>query len=181
MPPLLAGTWSVDIEKYLNGEYWTNRYIVATADLVSATTVAAQLVAAERAIHFETVLFTKYRVSDGQPETDVYQVVNNNQFGLGVISTQKTLPLFNVMRVDFSTVGGGRPSRKYYRLPISENHQDDGKFTQAALDYFNPLVAAFLDVDAYVDVDNQPFNVASIYPFVGMRQLRRASKRPTTP
>jgi hypothetical protein len=174
-----AGHWVIDIEKLLGGEYWTNRYIVAAASLADATDHGQSLTNRERGFHHSSVLFTRFRASDGIKLSDVYQVVNINAFG-DQGATAATLPLFNVMRVDFNVVGGGRPSRKYYRLPISEDMQDNGNFTANHLANMQPHITGILTgVPEYRDVDGQVFINGTIYPKVGMRQLRRGSKRKT--
>jgi hypothetical protein len=173
-----AGLWVVDSEKLMQGEYWTNRYIVAAASLAEATAIGNQIVGIERTIHYTPVLFTKYRVSDGVPLTDVYQVFNVNLYGQGIGDVNSMLPLFNVVRCDFNTAGGGRPSRKYLRGCMGEgqiqfNAIDPGTLTNINTNYAQGLV----DLLGFVDVDGQEITSGSVYPFVGMRQLRRGSKR----
>jgi hypothetical protein len=168
----------VDIEKNFEGEYWTNRYIVAGATLADASGVAGQIVGIERAVHLTPVLFTRARISDGIPESDVYQIDQVNLFGLSALSGGQLLPLFNVTRVDFSTIGGGRPSRKYLRGCLLAGHLVNGQpapayVTQIQTGYANPMLA----LTAFHDVDGQSFGFSSVYPKVGMRQLRRGSKR----
>jgi hypothetical protein len=119
--------WNVDIEKLLEGEYWTNRYIVSALTLADAASIADDIVEAEKNIHRTVVLFTKVRTSDQTPNTDVYRVRSINEFGELAIVAGERLPLWNVLRVDFST-GSGRPSRKYLRLPIYEGDIVDGQF-----------------------------------------------------
>lgn len=173
-----SGLWTVDVEKMFLGEYWTNRYVVAAADLASASVIGNAIVGIERAILFTPVLVTKFRVSDGAPLTDIYQVFNVNAFGVATGTPELMLPLFNVVRFDFNTAGGGRPSRKYFRGALSEGgiifnsiHPDALTFLNAQ--YAQPLV----DLAGFVDVDNQQITSGSAYPFVSMRQLRRGSKR----
>lgn len=173
--------WAVDIEKVLQNEYWTNRYIVEATELGDAVGIADDIVQIERAVHNTNVLFTKARVADRVPLTDVYASVPYNVFGLQTLNGH-FLPLFNVARVDFNVQGGGRPSRKYLRLPIQEEWQQDGVFigafqTLVANSYVAPMVALV----GYVDTDGQEIIDGSLYPSVGMRQLRRGSKRREEP
>jgi hypothetical protein len=172
------GLWVVDIEKMYLGEYWTNRYIVAASDLAGATTIGGTIMGLEKTVHQGAALFTRYRVSDGQPLTDVYQVVQVNAFGEKPGTNTSYLPLFNVIRCDFNTAGGGRPSRKYLRGILTEADVAFNNIEQACIDYLttnyvNPLVG----LAGFVDVDNQQITSGSVYPNVSMRQLRRASKR----
>ena len=175
-----SGRWVVDIEKLYQGEYWTNRYIVAAADLIAAQSIGSQIVGIERAIHLSPVLFTRYRVSDGVKDTDVYIVANLNLFGTGNLDNAAMLPLFNVLRVDFNTQGGGRPSRKYLRGVLQENNIAYNDINAPALTNYNTNYATPLAALAgFVDVDGQEIVQGSAYPFVAMRQLRRGSKRKT--
>lgn len=174
--------WSVDIEKLLRGEYWTNRYWVKDDNMAQALISADMLYTSERAIHKNNVLFTKLRVSDGLPNTDVYQIVNLNTFGVQVPQGDE-LPLFCIVRVDFNTEGGGRPSRKYLRLPLNDvNMVAEGKldteFIGGIMEYYATPLVGFA---SYVDVDEQNIVSASVWPWVGMRQLRRGSKRKLEP
>jgi hypothetical protein len=173
--------FSLDIEKRLNGEYWTNRYILDRTDLGAATNSGGDILAAERTIHASFVEFTKFRVSDTVVNTDVYQVIQVNAFGQRTQS-QEYLPLFNVVRVDFNVAGGGRPSRKYLRLPIDELEQSKGILEPTYVAY---IQANYADVIAgytsYVDVDGQVIDSGRVSVNVGMRQLRRGSKRRLLP
>jgi hypothetical protein len=173
-----GGAFVADIEKMYQGEYWTNRYVIAAASLAAAVTAASTLVEAERLVTTNGVLFTKFRVSDTDPATDIYQVTNSNLFGLASTGGSQLLPLFNVVRVDFSTQGGGRPSRKYLRGILTEGDIDFNALVGARVTAIqNNYVNQCLAVPQFVDVDQQSFSVGSVYPFVGMRQLRRGSKR----
>lgn len=169
--------WALDVEKSMGGEYWTNRYILETATLAEATAPAGQIVAAERAIHLDLVTFERYRISDQVPNTDNYVVVPLGSLGLVAAAGSEWLPLFNVVRVDFSPASG-RPSRKYLRLPLTDGQVVNGKLTTTHRGIFQDNYAAVvLAVGAYVDVDGQDLVTAQVHPNVGMRQLRRGSKR----
>lgn len=172
--------YQVDIEKLYRGEYWTNRYVLNAASIDEAHAVGGNIVAYERAIHLATVDFTKYRTSDFVKGNDLYIVGTLGLKGQALTTTDY-LPLFCCCRVDFS-VGYGRPSRKYLRLPLEEANQNDGGLVAAFRDsvntkYIQPLVA----LAAFVDVDGQKLVSGSVFPQVAMRQLRRGSKRKLQP
>lgn len=172
--------WTVDIEKQLGLEFWTNRYILNSADLASATAVGAQIVTAERTIHTTDVNFNRYRVADLDPLTDIFTITPIGLTG-GVTKSTDYLPLFNVLRVDFG-VEQGRPSRKYLRLPIQESQQVDFAFTPGFLAFVQTnYVDAMLGISQYVDVDGQNIINGAPKESVAMRQLRRGSKRRVTP
>jgi hypothetical protein len=173
-----TGLWVCDIEKVLQGEYFTNRYILQALTMEEAAGYAGLIAGYERAIMSTAVLFTRHRVSDGQPNTDVYQVTNLNTLGLYAAPVALVLPLFNVVRCDFNTAGGGRPSRKYLRAVLEEENTNFNDITAARVTQItNSYVAPLIAMDAFVDVDGQQFSSGSVFPRVGMRQLRRASKR----
>lgn len=172
------GLWVADIEKVYQGEYWTNRYIVAAPDLPSAVAIASQIVGIERAIYSNVILVTRYRVSDGQPDTDVYQVINVNLFGNMATPTTDLLPLFVVARFDFNTAGGGRPSRKYIRGTLTEGGIAFNTITPTTVTFLDTTYAApLVALAGFVDVDGQEIVSGSVFPQVSMRQLRRGSKR----
>lgn len=173
--------WNVDVEKKLGEEYWTNRYVVEEATIQAAVPLAEQITAWERAVHATGVTFTKWRVSDRVPNTDVFITLALNQPGLWNPGAVEFLPLFNVVRVDFST-GVGRPSRKYLRCPIPEGQQQDGTLIPSMITFVNNSYATPLATAAwYVDVDGEAIIQGQTWPFVGMRQLRRGSKRRLQP
>lgn len=170
----------VTIEKMYQGEYWTNVYFLSSG-IADALTSANALVAAERAITLSGVLFTKLRVDDNTEDTDIFYTAPINLFGQNTTAGAQYLSLFNVLRVDFAA-GAGRPSRKYLRGTLWEaavnfNTIDPLIVTDWQTNYAN-VVAGLAD---YVDVDGDPITSGLVYPFVGMRQLRRASKKKTTP
>ena len=102
--------------------------------------------------------------------------------GTGARTAVDSLPLFNVWRVDFA-VAVGRPNRKYLRGPIAEGDQASGLISPSitstilTTNYINPLLA----LGVLVDTQGNSVTSGNAWPYVGMRQLRRGSKRKTTP
>jgi hypothetical protein len=169
----------MDSEKLRSGEYWSNRYIIDATDLAAAVAIADGIYDIERTVHQPGVTFTKYRVSDMVAGTDNFVVIPKGEPGL-LSLTGEPLPLFNVVRVDFGT-GSGRPSRKYLRLPLSEGVQANGVLDSVFVttirdNYASPL----MNHVGFVDVDGEQIISNSVHPEVGMRQLRRGSRRRTT-
>jgi hypothetical protein len=170
----------VDTEKELNGEFWTNRYLIEAASLEDANTTGSQIISREIEFHYNPVLFTRYRVRDNNPGTDLFQTVPINQQGAKGLNNSQVLPLFNTLRIDFPA-GVGRPSRKYYRGCLTEldinganlDFNGVGLTIENALDQFvlYPLV----------DPQGSDLQRGVLWPRVQMRQLRRGSKRRTTP
>jgi len=175
-PPL----WQVDIQKRLGTEYWTNIYHCGRSNLAAAQAFADTIVVMERQLHMTDVVFVSYRVSPF-PGPSEGTVTPLGVFGL---QTQADyLPLFNVLRVDFP-VTSGRPSRKYYRMPMAEANQVNGALTPAALTGFQAIVEPFItdpNASGWCDIDGQLITGIRIAPNVGMRQLRRGSKRRLQP
>lgn len=174
-------TIKVDVEKYYEGEYWTNRYHIVGSDLVAALVQANRIVGVEKLIHVPGVLFTKYRVSDITPGTDSYISVPINENGQGQADTP--LPLFNVVRVLFHPTMG-RPGFKLYRGCLTENDIANGRITASALANLLDKIDAFLDGEGAIgltDLEGDTYNTVTIDPRVSMRQLRRGTRRRTTP
>lgn len=172
--------FSIDIEKFYLAEYWTNRYIVNAENLAVADTYGAQIVEFERAVHVSVVQFTKYRTADTVEGNDVYKI---NPLGVNGLrsATGAPLPLFNVVRCDFG-VASGRPSRKYLRLPLMAGEVSGNTLITGLVGLINvDYVESLVDAGFYVDVDGQPILNGNTMLNVGMRQLRRGSKRKAAP
>lgn len=175
------GRWSVDSEKMYNNEYWSNRYIVEAATLSEALDIARQIRFIEKNCTNQAATLTKFRVSTTAVGDDVYQIENDNVAG-SLVAGSDLMPLFNRVRIDFNTNGGGRPSRKYWCGPMSEADQVNGFLVSAMITFYNTnFVNPLLAVDGFVDVDGQTFSSGSVMPKVAMRQLRRGSKRKALP
>ena len=173
--------WRVTVEKVLSGEFWTNRYILSSASLADAYSAALDtIIPAERAVTSNYVTFVKVRVDDMVPNTDNYQTGILNMQGLRNV-TGDLMPLYVVARVDF-TVNASSPSRKYLRGVLYENDVTGplqvSAGTQTVINdaYVAPMVA----LASFVDVDGQDIVGGATNPNVGMRQLRRGSKKKLT-
>lgn len=170
--------FKVDVEKTTNNEYWTNRYFVMADNLTAARDLGGAISVAEQAFHASAVKFTRFRVSDLEPDSDVYVTVPVNASGLQADDTS-LLPLFNVLRVDFGPPVG-RPSRKFYRGVLRETHINgdavSGLIIDLAVNALTPLLSQGL-----VDIDGQIITSVRAALMVGMRQLRRGSKRRANP
>lgn len=174
--------YSLDIEKELNGEYWTNRYMLDVASAAAGISPANDLVEAERQYTLDRMNFTRYRISSVTMGDDDYIIEPLNVVGGRTAGVGSELPLFNCIRVDFA-VASGRPSRKYLRGILIEADQSGfGVIDPTFLDFFDAAyTAGCLAVPQYVDVDGQSLIGGQAYPKVAMRQLRRGSRRRTTP
>ena len=172
--------YSVDIQKYYGTEFWTNRYMVEAASLTAADAIGAAITELEKAVTNNRITFDKRRTSSIVEGDEEYVITSLATPGEGTDATP-LYPLFNVVRVDFSP-GSGRPSRKFLRGVLTEGHADGMNLTSTistfvATEYAVPL----RDLAGFVDVDGQTFLSATVYNQISMRQLRRGSRRRTTP
>lgn len=173
--------WKVDIEKFYLGEYWTNVYYVEAATLDDAANIGNSIVPLEESVTLDDILFTKYRTSDLVPGTDNFVTNIINEFGDVVNDATVILPLFNVVRVDLS-VGVGRPGRKYLRGVLNEGHIEFNALSSAIITFMNDNYCVPLaTLGGIVLKDGTPVTSVVVNPNVGMRQLRRGSKRKAVP
>lgn len=178
--------YQIDIEKKLGDEYWTNVYYVERDDLAAANTDAGFIAGAEANMHLVSVQFTKARIRSAIQGDEIYVTRPLNFLGTRSLENNPLLPLFNVIRVDFAAVSG-RPSRKFYRACLLAGHLTGvGNLTNAIILTAQGAVDGLFGAGGMPgvplrDVDGQALTSASVFQAVGMRQLRRGSKRRTTP
>lgn len=172
--------WKVDIQKVIGTEYWTNVYHVEADNLADAKTIGDQIVVLEKAGHTENVQFNRMRVSDVAPDTDAYVTVPLTGQG-SLANAGEILPLWNVVRVDFFTTVG-RPSRKFLRGIVQEGYSNGTVITGGLRDTIqNQYATPLANLLGVVDVDGQPIEGGQVFATIGMRQLRRGSKRRLNP
>lgn len=177
--------YKVEIFKQWLGETWANVYHVSAATLEVAADAINRLAAMERQFHLDEVLFLYGRATDLVAGTDAYFTRPINDVGLRGVATDP-LPPFVTLRVDIGTVGGGRPSRKYYRGVLQEGDTNRttllgslGNIAQQAIDSAKSDLSG-LGIEL-VDVDGQVWADPSTYGRPQMRQLHRRRKKPATP
>lgn len=176
--------YQIDIEKSYSPTsgttvYWTNVYHVNTADLASAITAGQSIVTLEKTIHSTATTFTKMRTRNTSTLAQAGTITPLT--GTGGRSSSGPLPLFNVFRIDFG-VGSGRPSRKYIRGPLNGADNTSGAVTSTTVTTIqNSYIAPMLGLNVVTDPQGQPWVNGTVYPYVGMRQMRRGSKRKVTP
>lgn len=91
------------------------------------------------------------------------------------------LPLFNVLRVDV-TAAMGRGGRKYLRGVLGEEEITFNTISPGAVSTYETMYCNVLDgLDYLVKKNGVELDDWSVFPQVGMRQLRRGSKRRVTP
>lgn len=171
----------LSIHKVLNGESWVNVYhLQAAYDSEAGATQAMGLVTMERSLYLPNVLITHYNLSDNIEDTDAYYSVPLNLLGTSA-ATGDPAPLHNTVRVDFSKLGGGRPGRKYYRGVLTESHIGPwGQILSGNITSWQNTIQAVMDANT-AGGENFTYVSATVHPFVAMRQLRRGSKKKSTP
>lgn len=169
--------FQVDVQKNLGTEYWTNVYHVNVADAGAADDAALLIYNAELGIHYENVNFDKMII---RPYPLVAGSFVERFLGLpGLRSGNTDLALFNVARVIF-LAATGRPAVKMYRGALNEGDQEAvGEITEATRTFFETWGDAFnTDVPELCKADGTLVGAGRINLNVGMRQLRRGSRRP---
>lgn len=172
----------VTVEKFAPelAEYWTNRYLVTAANIAAAQAFIDPIVAAERTCLLNTFYVSKARVDDMVPNSDNYDTTSINLVGQRG-GTTGAVPLFVVARVDFDVSGGGRPSRKYLRGVLDKSDVSLLQLNPGVITALNTYADAIVAVGGVCDPQGQTFIDGVPWPAAAMRQLRRGSKKKTTP
>lgn len=171
--------FEVAIQKQLGSEYWLNCYHVDVADRPAARAAGLEIANVESNVHSSAVTFVNYRIRQVSQLAEA-----GSTYPLGFTGTQSAysyLSLFNVARVDFA-VPVGRPSRKYLKLPVGAGSVNNGVFIPAFITFVQTQYCGLiLGVEGICDNNGQTFEVANVNPTVGMRQLRRGTRKRETP
>lgn len=172
----------IDIEKTAFDQTFTNRYLVnILPDEPTSGALIAALVAAEKLLAGDQVFFTRARHASLAPNDQDFAIVPLTGTGARAIAAGTYLPLFNVIRVDF-LAGFGRPSRKYLRGCLGEADQDNGNVNPTLLsNTVQSYVQAVTSRTEVVDPQGDDLISGIGHPKVGMRQLRRGSRRQSEP
>ncbi len=167
------------ITKSINTQEWTNTYVVDAPTLQAARDIGVQIAAIELDVHQTYVEHRRLRTSSRVVGDDEYIITA--LIGNGTYSTSgDAMPLFNVVRVDFNA-DSGRPSRKYLRGVLGEGDINFNALGATVIARAQAYANALVALDGYVDVDGQQLISAVVSSTVGMRQLRRGSKRRVLP
>lgn len=170
--------YSLDIEKRLGTEFWTNRYILDADTAGNASNLGQAIVMSELAFHSDLVTFTRFRVSTMAEGDEVYAIIPINQAGQRT-ANDDLMPLFNTLRMDF-TATSGRPSRKFYRGVLYSNDCNGDAVSSDFTAFAADIEGHFKGVEdpvGIVDPQSQLLTNAVVHPFVQMRQLRRGTRK----
>lgn len=169
--------YQVDIQTKAGGIFVSNVYHVAAADLPAARTAGLYIAHTQATLVPTFWSIDHMRISTPAPNDGLFisipLAIPGTRSGAGV-----QLPPFCRYRVDFEQ-GFKRPCRKFI-IGVLEGDTEGDDLTQSAIDfvqtnYVNPLftnsAVVLTGPDGTIITAGQPAKA------VGMRQLRRASKR----
>jgi len=170
--------FQVDIQTRAGAIYVSNVYHVVATDLSDAREQGLVIVNIQRATLPTFWSITAIRVAT--PAEADNQFVSEPLAVPGTRSVGQVMPPFVRFRVDFRQ-GFRRPGRKFL-IGVAEDDSNGDTFNQGAIDfirtnYINPI----LDAEGLTlcGPDGSLFIGGDLNTNVGMRQLRRASKRKT--
>lgn len=156
---------------------WSNVYHIRAATISAAAGQADAVAAAEESFHWNNVFFTRARVSlEGAPGS--FTIVTLNVAGIGGDALDQ-IPLFNVARASLNVLYG-RPSFKFYRLPMREQDQTNGVITggfpATIIAAMESLFANTAD-EGIVDESDNLFTSCTVDNLVHERQVHRRRRR----
>lgn len=167
--------FQADVQINYYEEYITNVYHVNVADIDAAMAAALDIIDIQRTLIVATVNFNAVRVSTPTPGDGVYLSLPINVPGTRPAGSPD-MPPFNRFRVDMS-VGPTRPLRKFLMVPQQDDCTGGGLTptaqTYVTTNYITPLVA----LGVVCSPSGLIVSSAAVSQRVGMRQLKRASKR----
>lgn len=175
--------WRIEIRKQFLLANWSNDYLTSATTIEDATDVANACVAFERGVHATPVEFLFVRISSYIKGDRYHRDIVLNEPGLRDTGGSDALPLFNTIRVDFST-SFYDPGRKYYRAPVVESDQSSGSLLPATVTYVNGQIAAHLPSDVLAELVTplgHQITAATCNLFVAMRQQHRRRKKKVIP
>lgn len=172
--------YQVDVQMNAGGIYVTNVWHVLAGSISEANEMGNNIAVVSAALIPPTMSVNHYRVSTPAEGDGVYYSNPVNIPGQRTTGGEP-LPLFNRFRIDFG-VGPRRPLRKFMLL-VTETDVTAGQLNSAAItfvetNFITPLLESGDEI-ALCAPDGTHVIGASTAQQVGMRQLRRASKRKT--
>jgi hypothetical protein len=173
------GVFQVDIQTDYYGEFISNRYFVDEPGLAEAAAIGVAIANLHAKLLPPSVKIDAIRASTPAPADNQFFTSPVNIPGTRA-ATSQTMPEFCRYRVDFQ-IGYRRPLRKFLLVPFEED-SEGSSFTGGAVarvinDYINPLIA----LASVCSAEGLPVINGSLNARIGMRQLRRGSKRRLQP
>ncbi len=175
----VVAVFAVDVQTDYYQEYVTNRYHVLADDMAQAGVRGLAIANIQKSLLPVTNNIDYVRVSTITPGDNLFYTQQANIPGTRGLTSQ-TMPPFCRWRCDMN-VGFRRPLRKYLLIPYEED-SEGSSFTSTAITFFNTNYAAPLFQLGYVCAEDGTVIIGvSLNSQIGMRQLRRGSRRRATP
>jgi len=174
--------FQIDIEKKFGTEFWSNRYHCDAASLAAADLIANSVATLEIATTDSRVTVTVARTRTAAPGDTDFIIRPINAPGNRDGGANALLPLFNVVRIDIPIPAGGRPSRKYLRGILTVANVGQFVLSSALASSVQGVYCDNLaDITGLTDESGNPIGTPLVSNDISMRQLRRGSRRRTTP
>jgi hypothetical protein len=177
MPRFLAQTYKT----HPKGK-WSNVYGFVAATLAAATADMVDILTnLEKPLLHPSVVLASIRISSAIPFDDSFTITPIGENGTSADAAD-LLPFFNCVRVDIGVIGGGRPSRKYWKGLLTETLVTGMQVTPGALaaietGFNGAIAAAEAAVMAFSDNDGQDWDTAVAVADVQMRQMHRKRRK----
>lgn len=175
--------FEVVVVKGIGNEYWTNVYHLNLADIATAKTSADLIVPIEKAVHYGSVVWQYYRLT--QAGTRYTNFAHIALTGTGVLNPGEDalpLPLWNTIKCEFQPNNFGRPDYKQLRCPLYSDELetiDTITSTKAAYILAN-YVDDLLEVPGICDNAGNSWVTGRVDLRVHDRQLTKRRRRPVT-
>lgn len=172
--------YQVDLQYLMQNEYWTNKFYITVSSLSGAELAVDSMVVALRPALSALVTIDKARIT---PLPFVKNTFTDYVIGLpGTRMVTPPGPLFTVVRWD-TAADTGRTSHHYIRGGIlPTDFGSNGNFTADAQGFNNGIIGTFNDgTFVWTDIHGTPLTKVRASPKVGMRQMRRGSRRRQQP
>jgi hypothetical protein len=172
--------YKLDYQFVVGTEYWTNKWYVIATDRVDAVTAANAIATIMAGFVLQPVVLDKVRIT---PEPFLKNVYQDIALSLtGTAGAGPVAPLFNCARLR-SSGNYGRQTNHYMRGTVQlDSIAADQRFNAGAITFFNGKCAQLMDLNwPLCDKNGYVYVYLNVSPIVGMRQLRRGSKRRVRP
>lgn len=172
--------YQFDFQFHYETEYWTNKFYAICTDIADAQEFVNAVATFTPPSYPPSVTLDKARITPLPFVKNVFADITLNK--PGTAPAFSPAPLFNVVRFDFSRQFG-RAVHHYMRacFPASAMGPNQ-QFTAEYQGYNNLFAGHFADGPQIVcDKNGNAYENFSAAPSVGMRQLRRGSKRKAKP
>lgn len=173
--------YRVSIQKTADARYWTNRYFVQAATIQDAQDIGDLIVAAEKTIHLNYVIFASMLTSSIIEGDSAFLVKPLS--GVGARTATGPMPLTVCARVLLQPDNFGKPDVKYLRGCIGPG--DLGTATLLGGPFVNTInsgyCAAILAIEDVCTDNGQSYATVGVSPKVSQHQLTRGTRKAVTP